>query len=127
MLQINFETKTLEAFFKGINKATVSKAVNIAITKVVLEFKKDVLPNTPRDKGQLLNSWKVEKKDLTIEAGYDEIYAMYQEMGMRQDGSHVIVNRPAGGKTFFMKETIDENAQKYLDMYEELVFKQLFS
>ena len=130
MLQIkntfNTELKKLAKYFKDLDKATISKAVNIAISKVALEFKRDVLPFTPRDKGELLNSWEVKKNNLSIEEGYTEVYAMYQEMGMRQDGTHVIRNRPAGGKTYFMKETLDENRNKYLKMYEETVFNLLF-
>jgi len=130
MFQLNKSFYTdiakLEKWFKNLDKATISRAVNFALSKIILEFKRDVLPNTPRDKGQLLNSWEVSKKELSVEAGYNEIYAMYQEMGMRQDGTHIIRNRPAGGKTYFMKETLDENLQKYYKIYEEETFKQLF-
>lgn len=126
MLQIEFNISTLVNYFKKLDKSLVTKVVSEALSTVALEFKRDVLPHTPRDKGQLLNSWKVQKKDLTIEEGYTEIYAMYQEMGKRADGTHVIRNRPAGGKTFFMKSTIEENTKKYIKMYEDLVFKKLF-
>jgi hypothetical protein len=60
-----------------------------------------------------------------LEAGYNIIYAMYQHQGRRADGSHIIRNRPAGGETFFLKTTLDRNGQKYIDLFEKIVFAEL--
>lgn len=112
---------------KIFSKASIDKAQAYALAKVAIAMRTDVIPNTPRGTGELMNSWRIEKQpDNSLIVGYDIIYAAYQERGMREDGTHVIVNRPAGGKTNFMQDTIDDNLQKYFDLFEKHFFKKLF-
>lgn len=125
MYSLEFNTTAFEPQFSGLGDSSkVSKAVKYALSKVALQFKKDVTPHVPRGTGELLNSYKVESKDLTLEMGFDIIYAMYQEQGMRRDGTYIIRNRPAGGKTHFTKETIEDGADKYLKMFENEFYKK---
>jgi hypothetical protein len=128
MITIQVDLKPLKKEFAKINKQTITRAVSKAISKVVLQIKKDVNPRVPRATGDLLNSWEVQKKDsLTVEAGFNIIYAQYQHQGMREDGTYIIRNRPAGGETYFLKKSVDANLQKYFDMYEEIILKELFN
>jgi hypothetical protein len=108
------------------NKSRVRVAVKYALSKVAIQMRKDSIPLVPRDTGELVNSWRVDKGADWIEVGYDIIYAMYQHQGMRADGTHIIRNRPAGGQSFFLKEPLDSNLQKYFDIFEKEVFTRLF-
>jgi hypothetical protein len=93
---------------RGIDKA-VKRALNDT-ADLVLELAK---PNLPKDTGKLRKSWRKEIiSNLEMNAGFDIIYAMYQHQGRRADGTHIIRNRPAGGKSFFLKLAIDENEEK---------------
>jgi hypothetical protein len=127
MLQLNLDLGVLDKELRRLgSKAELRKAVNVGLARVALELKRDSIKGVPRDKGDLLNSYKVEKKGDYLLAGYNIIYAMYQHQGRRSDGSYIIQNRPAGGRTYFLKLAIDENFKKYIDLFEITVFKQLF-
>jgi hypothetical protein len=129
MINLKIDTKSLQKTLNKIaDKKRVSKIVSKALSKVALAIRQDSIPLTPRGTGELVNSWRVVKEnDLTVEIGYDIVYAMYQHQGRREDGTYIIRNRPAGGQSFFLKEPIDQNAKKYFDLFEELVFKEIFN
>jgi len=116
--------KDLQDMFKSLgDERFMLKAVSHALSVVAKQIRSDVIPNTPRDTGDLLNSWRIEKqKDNLIEVGFDIIYAAYQERGMREDGTKVIQNRPAGGKTRFLGDTVDDNLEKYYAIFNREVF-----
>lgn len=128
MIEYKIDLDPLKKEFARLaDKSVLNKAVLKGLAKVALELRGDVIPRTPRGLGQLVNSWRVEKGfDNDLEVGFDIIYAAYQERGKREDGTYVIKNRPAGGETGFMTKTIDENLQKYLDIFEKVVFTELF-
>lgn len=108
------------------SKKEISRAVLYSLHKVAIEFRKDMITWTPQDTRELLDSWEIHyKNDLTIEVGMNTVYAMYQDMGMRRDGTHVIRNRPAGGKTGYFSETFDEGAKKYFVIFEKYFFERL--
>lgn len=126
MIKLDVDFKELSQNLKTLaNPNQTRKAVNYALSKVALEMRKDVIPRVPRDTGELVNSWEVQKTDDYIEAGFNLIYAQYQHQGMRADGTYIIRNRPAGGETYFFKNSINANLKKYFDIFEEEVFKQL--
>lgn len=110
--------KELLQQFSLFNKREVSTAVNKALSKVAIQIRRDSINKVPRAKGGLINSWKVEKSDLTIEMGYDIIYAMYQHQGRRADGTHIIRNRPAGGQSYYLSEPLNQNLDKYFELFE---------
>lgn len=127
---LSYEVEGLDKMAHNLRKlssgALLLKAVSFALSKVAKELRTDVIPDTPRALGDLVNSWRVEKrsKDL-IEVGYDIIYGAYQERGSRFDGSHKIENRPAGGKTGFLTKNIDDNLQKYYDIFEKEIMNYI--
>jgi hypothetical protein len=125
MLSFKLDFKDLKSWIDKQPKL-VDKACLNALYKVAEQIEKDTKPDVPLDTKELVDSYTIEKKGkLTIEAGYDIVYAMYQHQGRRADGTHIIRNRPAGGKTFFLKSNLDKNAQKYIDLFAEIVFKEL--
>lgn len=126
MLRLEFEMLKLSKYLENLAKPkTVHKAVKKGLAKVGIEVKRKVTPKTPRDTGELLNSWKVESDTLSIEMGYDIIYAMYQHQGRRQDGSYIIVNRPAGGETYFLKNALEENYDTILQIFAKTIENEL--
>jgi hypothetical protein len=126
MLELKINTVSANNFLDNLKRKLIDKAITHAQSKVILQIKRDVTPHVPRASGELLNSWKVEKTDnKRLQAGFDIVYAMYQHQGRRADGSHIIRNRPAGGKSFFLKETIDDNYQKYFKIYARAIDEYL--
>jgi len=118
--------------FKGLKRwidnqpILMDKACLKALQEVAEQIEKDTRPKVPKDNLDLVNSFKIEiTGKLTLEAGYDIIYAMYQHQGRRDDGSYIIRNRPAGGETFFLKNNMDRNAKKYIDLFTKIVFAEL--
>lgn len=128
MLSYQIDFKELEKFLKkNQDKKKVKEAVLYALNKVALAIRSDVIPRTPRGVGDLVNSWRVEKKmDDYLEIGFDIIYAAYQERGKREDGSYVIQNRPGGGETGYLQNTIDENLDSYYDLFINEFFNRLW-
>lgn len=106
------------------NTRLIEKAVKRALSKVALQMRRDSVNKVPRVTGSLVNSWKEESTGkLSIEVGYDIIYAFYQHQGRRNDGSHYITRRPGGGQSFFLKDPIEQNLQKYYNIYGEEILK----
>lgn len=111
---------------RKFGRSAIERAVYNSLIKVAKQIRKDAYPFVPNDTGELESSWEIEKQNNTeIDAGYNIIYAMYQHQGRRQDGTRIIRNRPAGGKNFFLKETVDQNLRKYFDLFEKEFFKNL--
>lgn len=123
MLSFALDLKPLQKGLANFQKDVV-KRIPKALEKVAEQIRIDSKDKVPQDTRELVNSWTVEKKNnLTLQAGYDIVYAMYQHQGRRADGTHIIRNRPAGGQSFFLKSTIDTNLQKYFDLFEKEIFK----
>lgn len=123
MLRVaKIDTSKFTRSIKSIKGQFFDRAVRKALDKVSDQLLEDMKPDVPRDTGDLLGSWKKEyPRPLTVRAGLDIVYAMYQHQGRRQDGSRIIRNRPAGGKTFFMKIAVDKNYEKYVKLYKREV------
>lgn len=125
MLQFNLDFKDLKVWLDK-QPALMDKACLKGLYAVARQIEKDTKPDVPTDTTELVDSYVIEQKSkLTLQAGYDIIYAMYQHQGRRADGTHIIRNRPAGGKTFFLKSNIDKNFNKYIDLFAKVVFKEL--
>lgn len=124
-LKIN--TKPFLKYFKtAFSNKNIEPACYKALVKVAKQIRKDTYSSVPNDTSELEQSWEIERQSHTeIDAVYNIIYAMYQHQGRRADGTHIIRNRPAGGKSFFLKDTVDRNLKKYFDLFEEEFFKNL--
>ena len=119
MLKYNFDMSDFWGKMNRMDRET-KRAVSKALDDTVEMVYDLVLPNLPHDTGDLMDSWKVEIKNMVErQAGFDTDYAMYQHQGRSKDGTHIIRNRPAGGKTFFLKKAIDEN--------EEMIMNNLYT
>jgi hypothetical protein len=71
--------------------------------------------DVPRDSDRLVDSGATRAEDLQGVVYYGENYdampyAVYQHEGARNDGTHVIVNRPAGGKSKFLEDVVNDGA-----------------
>lgn len=123
---LQFDAKEFDKLLSNFSGVKLDSAVNKALKKVALQIRIDTRPSVPNDTGELENSWEIDEISFDdLEAGYNIIYAMYQHQGRREDGTHIIRNRPAGGKSFFLKETIDSNLTKYYKMFEEEFLRNL--
>ena len=125
MLQFNLDFKDLKVWLDK-QPSLMDKACLKGLYAVARQIEVDVKPDVPQDTKELIDSYIIEQKDkLTLQAGYNIIYAMYQHQGRRSDGTRIIRKRPAGGKTFFLKRKLDQNFQKYIDLFAKVVFKEL--
>lgn len=87
------------------------------LVEVARQLGIDTEPHVPVDTGKLKKSFKAEQiDDKSARATYDSPYAVYQHQGRSMDGRLVIKNRPAGGKTYFMSDTLIDNRDKYTQM-----------
>lgn len=125
MLSLNIDFSTVITKLKSISPSKIKKAYKIALLTVAEEINKVTKDGVPNDTGELLKSWEVWELEDSVEAGYNIIYAMYQHQGRREDGTHIIRNRPAGGRTYFLKLGIDENRDKLFDLYEQTFITEL--
>lgn len=63
--------------------------------------------DAPKDTYALVDSGGIRYERAKGIVYYDSIYAPYQHEGRRKDGSHRIVNRPAGGKSKFLEDVVN--------------------
>lgn len=78
--------------------------------------------------GILKSSFTVVEQRNKILAGYNTEYAAYQHQGIRADGTYIIRNRPGGGETYFLTNTVNENRKNLINLYHQLsqkTFKQI--
>jgi adenylyl- and sulfurtransferase ThiI len=121
--QIKNLTDNLQTLGK---KSKVEKAVYNALVKTAKKLHTLLKKKTPFGTGELYKSFKIEKQNNTsLQAGLNSVYAMYQEMGRRADGTHIIRRRPAGGETNYFKNTIDENSKELFKTFEEELANEL--
>lgn len=66
----------------------------------------------PHDRGDLIGSEQEIPDGLTGKVVFTAPHAVYQHEGMRLDGTHVIVNRPAGGESKFLESVINDDGIK---------------
>lgn len=127
-IKVDLDARDFQTYLKSIkNKKRIEKIIQKSLAKVGIFTRRSVIPKTPRDSGDLLNSWKVKSKYLSIEVGFDIVYALYQHQGMREKGTHIIINRPAGGETYFLKNAINENINKITAMFEQALFDEILT
>jgi DNA primase large subunit len=92
------------------NKALESLGVKIG------EISKD---KVPVDKGQLKQSFSVQKVGNDWICGYNKVYAAYQHQGVRKDGSRIVINRPGGGESFFLSGPVQKNQTQLIKFLQE--------
>lgn len=56
---------------------------------------------------------------------YNTTYAAYQHEGIRRDGTHVIRNRPGGGKSKFLEDPLKMNLSTWQNIYARELAKHL--
>jgi hypothetical protein len=100
--------KQIQINSKNALKLVGEKIGNLASNKV------------PILNGILKSSFTVIEQNNKILAGYNTEYASYQHQGIRADGSFVIRNRPGGGETYFLTNTVNENRKNLINLYHEL-------
>lgn len=61
--------------------------------------------------------------DAVAELKFEGPYAAFQNRGMRADGTHVIHNRPAGGQTGFLTDTMLDQEQAVLDIVADTIWQ----
>ena len=114
-LKITTNIKNFENLLvKELDKLSESRVQKImkAVSKQVLADMRNV---TPYDTGQLYKSYFYKKTgEYKAEFGLNIEYAAYQHEG--GDGIRTIKNRPAGGETYFMLNTINKNYKNYLNL-----------
>ena len=89
-------------------------------------------PKVPKRSGELkssgfpeLGNGKVFKEGGKLLVGYNSEYAGYQHQGIRKDGTRIVKNRPAGGQSFFLSATLDENRTQFMQFYKERIKKNI--
>jgi hypothetical protein len=112
MIGVDIETNGFDNFINNTLSGAVGKA-NRGLEKVGNQIQADAYGLVPNDTGKLVESYKYRVTNGELEAGYNIIYASYQERGQRSDGTHKIENRPAGGETGFLRKTLYTNLDKY--------------
>lgn len=119
-MKIIFNT---EDFFSrmGSLENEITNAGKMAIEEVAEDLLTKSQAEVPLKEGPLQASGHTEhEKDASyvVYGGMATPYAIYQHEGMRQDGTHVIVNHTyAGRKTKYLEDPIKHNMAHYLDVY----------
>lgn len=93
------------------------------LSRIGDKIQADAYDKVPNDTGELVDSYKYEVYNMEMEAGYDIAYSKYQHEGQREDGSYVIVNRPAGGESKFLESTVEDNIDDYTDIMQASILK----
>ena len=113
-MKVTINTSDVE---KGLKKflGSLDEGIDDGLEKVARKIQGDAYDKVPNDTGELVRSYKYFVRFGEMEAGYDVEYAEYQHRGSRRDGTHIIRNRPAGGQSDFLYETVEQNIDDYND------------
>lgn len=88
---------------------------NEVLDSIAEEIRTDVIQYIPLGETRnLYDSFSYHSTKDTLRVGFNIVYGAYQHQG--GDGKRVIVNRPAGGETFFLRHTVVSNRSKYLNI-----------
>lgn len=117
------QMKGIKELGRSLKRLSRSRVSNADLEAVATEFKKDVEPRVPNDKGELLASWNTYLTGNDGYFGFDAEHGSYQNQGRRKDGTRVIRNRPAGGETYFMQNTLENNRDKYAKILGQSFFE----
>lgn len=109
----------------GLLGAQVEAAMPIAIARAAEAVRGVAVARTPNQSGHLAGSAGVTTNGFgdTVNAliKYPGPYAAFQNRGMRADGTHAIRNRPAGGQTGFLTQTMQDQEQLALDVMADTI------
>jgi hypothetical protein len=109
-LTANFQKGDKERVLKNINAMATDDDFSPAFRRVGQIIRFEVEGRIPKDTRELVESWNYQHlSDKSAEFGFDIDYGAYQHEG--GDGKDkVIVNRPAGGESYYLTNAI--NAKK---------------
>lgn len=119
MMIINGLTDSL-AMLKNIAPDHIHKKSLKMVGEKILELSE---PKLPVGDGILKSTGTVIEDNGSIIVGYNSEYASYQHEGRRKDGSRIIRNRPAGGESFFLSATIQQNQSQLVEFAKEQIKK----
>lgn len=105
--------------------ARFEAATPIALDRGAEHLRAVAVGRTPDASGHLRGEAGV----TTTGAGFDSVsdvkyggpYAAFQNRGMRADGSHVIRNRPAGGQTGFLTQSVADQREAILTIIRDTI------
>ena len=115
----------LKKINKSLSQKSAMRAIRSGFHRIGKQLHQDSKTRVPNDTGELYNSFNYLIDGDTLEAGFNTEYAMYQHRGMRADGSHIIENRPAGGETGFLNNTLESEIGGYIDIIQDEFKKAL--
>lgn len=110
--------KNLERLARNARKYVVG-------AEIANQIREDAKARVPNDTGELEASYHSFNEGNSLFVGYGAEYASYQHQGRRRDGSRIIRNRPAGGETYFLKNTLIANKNKYAVLIGRDFFKSI--
>ena len=110
-------------------KKLLDKPKHIKTNKILRLVGEKILelaePKLPVKDGILKSTGTVINEGISVTVGYNTEYAAYQHEGRRQDGSHIIRNRPGGGESHFLSGTVVKNKDQLLEFAKEQISKLL--
>lgn len=116
--EINFPLEMIPAQLEAATPIALARGGEVVRAKAV--------ERTPNRTSHLAGSAGVTVTgagvDSVAEVKYSGPYAAFQNRGMRADGTHVITNRPAGGQTGFLTETMRDQEQAALDAIADTIW-----
>lgn len=109
--------------------AELEEITPIALARAAEHVRGVAVARTPNRSSHLAGSAGVTVTgagvDAVAEVKYPGPYAAFQNRGMRADGTHVIGNRPAGGQTGFLTDTMADQRDAALDIIADTVWQHL--
>lgn len=113
----------------GMIRAELEAIVPIALERGAEAVRAKAVERTPDQSGHLRGEGGVTVTGAGTAAVADikfgGPYAAYQNRGMRADGTHVIRNRPHGGQTGFLTETMADSVQLATDVVADTIRQHL--
>jgi hypothetical protein len=115
----------LDEAYRNLGKLTAKNIYSNAIQDTAEKILELAEPKVPHEEGILESSKTIIKQNGDVLVGYNSEYASYQHQGVRKDGTRIIVNRPAGGESFFLTQTVQQNQNQLVEFTKERIKKQL--
>lgn len=113
----------------GMLDTALEAIVPIALARGAEVVRAKAVERTPNRDNHLAGSAGVTVtgagRDAVAEVKYGGPYAAFQQRGMRADGTHVIRNRPAGGQTGFLAESMNDQQDAALDAVADTIRQHL--
>jgi phage gpG-like protein len=107
-----------------VTKAIIHEARNNALQDLGEKIGEISANKVPLDEGILRSTFTVQKSTTGKLVGYNTEYAAYQHQGVRADGTHIILNRPGGGESFYLTGPVKQNEKALKEFYKERLKKR---